>query len=46
MSRQIWLDRTIDAARDAIVRLPWDRRPASEPEREERPAPLPARAAG
>lgn len=31
MSRRIWLDRTIDAARAADIRLPWDRRPVPEP---------------
>lgn len=28
MSRQTWMDRTIEAARDADVRLPWSRKPA------------------
>ncbi|CTQ48631.1 hypothetical protein [Jannaschia donghaensis] len=31
MSRQTWMDRTIEAARDADVQMPWTRR---------RPAPL------
>ncbi len=36
MSRRIWLEETIAAAREADLRMPWDRRPA----------PLPLRKAG
>lgn len=28
MSRKIWIDRTIETARVAPVRMPWARRPA------------------
>jgi hypothetical protein len=41
MSRTIWMDRMIEEARTAQVRLPWSRRPASEQETK----PLPVHAA-
>lgn len=28
MSRQTWMDSTIEAAREADIRLPWSRKPA------------------
>lgn len=31
MSRKIWMDRTIEAARVADVQMPWARRPAPAP---------------
>ncbi|SFI98914.1 hypothetical protein [Jannaschia pohangensis] len=40
MSRKIWMDRTIEAAREADIRMPWSRKPAPQPA----PEPLPLRA--
>lgn len=37
MSRHVWLDRTVEAAREVDLRLPWDRR---EPPAPAVPAPL------
>lgn len=28
MSRQIWMDRTIEATRESDIQMPWARRPA------------------
>jgi len=43
MSRKIWMDRTIEAAREADIRMPWSRGiPAPQPTQE----PLPLRAKG
>ncbi|WP_179380210.1 hypothetical protein [Jannaschia marina] len=38
MSRQTWMDRTIEAARDSDIRMPWARRPAPVAPAEEAPA--------
>lgn len=35
MSRQTWIDRTIETARATDIVLPWTRRPAPAPVREE-----------
>ncbi len=31
MSRRIWMDRTIEAAREAEVTMPWSRTPSPGP---------------
>lgn len=31
MSHHVWMDRTIAAAREAEVTMPWSRRPADKP---------------
>lgn len=30
MSRKTWMDRTLETAREADVRMPWSRRPVAE----------------
>ena len=44
MSRHIWLDRTIEAARESEVTMPWSRSPA--PVRDTGEAPAAIRAKG
>ncbi|MGB3689965.1 MAG: hypothetical protein WBA02_11775 [Jannaschia helgolandensis] len=43
MSRQTWMDRTIEAARIADVRLPWSRKPAPVPTPAQQPAAIRAK---